>query len=1468
MKVAAGATGSVQKREGEAGRAASTKTILDGISGRAVPGELLAIMGPSGAGKTSLLNCLSHRNTGFEGKVLVNKKPLSDQTFASITAYMHQTELFLPDLTVREHLAFKARLQLDPSMSSAERAQRVSKVIFQLGLQESADVQIGWPNGDGRGAGGISRNERKRLNFATEIISEPSLLFVDERTTGLDSHMAESVVRQLRRLADPDDDDDDDEGNGEWEEKDKGGNASSGDSARRSNTGQRRTVIATIHQPSSDIFRLFHRLLLLVDGRVAYQGPAAAVADYFARIEYPVPDYVNPADFLMRLFVDPQRPDESMRNRATICDAYTALPASSALATCAAALPPGAAGFDPPPRYTTSCCRQLAELTARDVRMRARSKLALRTALARTVVLGVFFGLLFLRYDVDQASFAFVNVCLFFLVFIPGLTTAMTMTQELPAMMPTVLREHKGGSYHVGVYILSKYLVDVPYDGVLCLMWAAIIYWMAGFGAWSGRTFFLFFLIVWLTGYAFAGIGYMASACTRDPNVATIILIAVMIPSMLFGGLMIPLNAMPVFLGWLAELSTVRYGFELMMRAQWQDYGEIPCPASIAPSPLGQTAVDHVVGGNTTTMPSPSPSGEVGRAGGAAATASVRSPRCPPLTGSLVISKTGMSEGAATMWRMVGLLIGWAFLFRLIAALCLVRRARRSQAMGTIADTHQSLRGGGDNDGGDSGGGDGGGGGGKIKKEGVNGEAGGGRGGDGSTDPVGNDNDQSGGVAAAAPPDSGRGDDEAAAATSTSVIAVARREAAEEEAELDVAAPVQPEENDNAPAAAAAAVVETETKAREPAIALTVGRMEEGGGDKDEGQVHVEKMRVMGTREDKVEVLLQWRDLSFAVRRARPSGGKDKAATKTGKKTRPNAAAVVDEGGPTTAATTTSGSSSSSSSASSEFRVLDRVSGEAAPGEMVAVMGPSGCGKSTLLQCLAMRQVPTGGAVTMNGEPAASVADSMRRHTAFMHQEERFFGLLTVREHLQFQARLRMDATLPLGRRLAVVEACIDELGLGKCAATQIGEIGAGISGGERKRLSFATEMLVDPSVFLSDEPTSGLDSSMAESVVGYMRALARGLPGQGIPRRTIVVTIHQPSAEIFALFDKLVILARGRVAFFGKAADALGYFDSLAQPGGGAIDGLTVCPKDTNPADHFMRLISTLVDDKAASTLAAAATDSEDGGSGGNSTGSRIAGCGVGACRLYLQCLDQARGGAARIRRSGRGSCWLSYVVVPVVPVVIVFGGVVRRLLLQAVHDAPAARGSDSAPEPDDVQGRGGPDAVHRSAVWPNLPADGAGRISGHALCCQRSLHDDDDEHGVHLRLRARAGDAPSAPQRSARAPEPHVRPGALHLGALDLGPPRRRHHGPRLQRPHLWPHGPPELRRALRHQPSCRLHVRLRRLHVGLHRRRQRRHRLPHFSGPRVSLDDGVRIHAAAKLDSSGFRLGRVHELLPLRV
>ena len=121
----------------------------------------------------------------------------------------------------------------------------------------------------------------------------------------------------------------------------------------------------------------------------------------------------------------------------------------------------------------------------------------------------------------------------------------------------------------------------------------------------------------------------------------------------------------------------------------------------------------------------------------------------------------------------------------------------------------------------------------------------------------------------------------------------------------------------------------------------------------------------------------------------------------------------------------------------------------------------------------------------------------------------------------------------------------------------------------------------------------------MAESVVGYMRALARGLPGQGIPRRTIVVTIHQPSAEIFALFDKLVILARGRVAFFGKAADALGYFDSLAQPGGGAIDGLTVCPKDTNPADHFMRLISTLVDDKAASTLAAAATDSEDGGSG-----------------------------------------------------------------------------------------------------------------------------------------------------------------------------------------------------------------------------------------------------------------------------
>lgn len=134
---------------------------------------------------------------------------------------------------------------------------------------------------------------------------------------------------------------------------------------------------------------------------------------------------------------------------------------------------------------------------------------------------------------------------------------------------------------------------------------------------------------------------------------------------------------------------------------------------------------------------------------------------------------------------------------------------------------------------------------------------------------------------------------------------------------------------------------------------------------------------------------------------------------------------------------------------------------------------------------------------------------------------------------------LRMGRHVPYSQKLARVNEVIIELSLRKCANTVIGSPGRikGLSGGERKRLAFASEALTDPHLLLCDEPTSGLDSFMAHSVLQVLKRLA----DKG---KTIIITIHQPSSELFGMFDKILLIAEGRPAFLGSPGQATEFFD------------------------------------------------------------------------------------------------------------------------------------------------------------------------------------------------------------------------------------------------------------------------------------------------------------------------------------
>ena len=250
--------------------------------------------------------------------------------------------------------------------------------------------------------------------------------------------------------------------------------------------------------------------------------------------------------------------------------------------------------------------------------------------------------------------------------------------------------------------------------------------------------------------------------------------------------------------------------------------------------------------------------------------------------------------------------------------------------------------------------------------------------------------------------------------------------------------------------------------------------------------------------------------------------------------------------------------------AGGERLILNGVSGYCEPGSVTALMGATGSGKTTLLSALANRlEVPTrlstASRIRYGGE---AWSKSLKRLVGFVEQDDIVVPELTVRQTLRFAARLRLpadteDSALKLERR---VNEVIDQLALGKCVDTPIGSVAArGVSGGERKRVCIASELLAEPRLLFLDEPTSGLDSETALVLVRSLRRLAAE---EGV---TIVCSIHQPNSQVFTNFQQLCFLHAGRMVFFGEAqAASLAHFSGLVG---------SKCPAHYNPPDWYMEL-------------------------------------------------------------------------------------------------------------------------------------------------------------------------------------------------------------------------------------------------------------------------------------------------------
>ncbi|CAG9325716.1 unnamed protein product [Blepharisma stoltei] len=492
--------------------------ILKAVSGKANPGELLVLMGSSGAGKTTLLNILAGRlkssnNAKIIGQITANGTNIKDIDFGYYSAYVTQEDILLPNLTPRESLMFSSRLRM-PGHYNAH-VDRVNTIIQDLRLMKCADNVIGSITKKG-----LSGGERKRVCIGMELITDPIVLLLDEPTSGLDSFTAEVVIDLL------------------IEQARKG-----------------RTVMSTIHQPSTSIFDKFDRLILLAEGHLVYQGKAKDSPKYFAKTGYEVPKLMNPADFYMRLLhvVDRKHPTQEEHDKIeNLVSAYNSIETTddydkSALEPLANKHLVAATNF----------AEQFVLLFRRAWINARRDPLAGQLLFAEYIMVAVLVDLICNNLAKNYDSARTRTQLLFLSMATVAFFSCQNAAMQFPSETPLFLKESKQRIYSTASYYLSKSIADLPMQFLPLLVYCLMVYWTIPFNDYDASKFFIFYFVLVLLQIAAIGLGYILGCMVKTETVALAICPIFLQPMMLYSGLFPSVNHYPEGFSWIQYISVI-----------------------------------------------------------------------------------------------------------------------------------------------------------------------------------------------------------------------------------------------------------------------------------------------------------------------------------------------------------------------------------------------------------------------------------------------------------------------------------------------------------------------------------------------------------------------------------------------------------------------------------------------------------------------------------------------------------------------------------------------------------------------------------------------------------------------------------------------------------------------------------------------------------------------------------------------
>ncbi|KAM5255490.1 broad substrate specificity ATP-binding cassette transporter ABCG2 [Ctenodactylus gundi] len=523
------------------------KEILSNINGIMRPG-LNAILGPTGGGKSSLLDVLAARKDprGLSGEVLINGAP-QPANFKCNSGYVVQDDVVMGTLTVRENLQFSAALRLPTTMPNHEKNERINTIIKELGLDKVADSKVGT-----QFIRGVSGGERKRTSIGMELITDPSILFLDEPTTGLDASTANAVLLLLKRM---------------------------------SKLG--RTVIFSIHQPRYSIFKLFDSLTLLASGKLMFHGPAQEALEYFSAAGYHCEAYNNPADFFLDVINGDSSAvvlsreeegceEEPSKREKPILEKLAEFYANSSFHRDTKAELDQIWGGQKRKKslafkeitYVTPFCHQLKWIAKRSFKNLLRNPQASVAQIIVTIVLGLVIGAIYFGLKNDNTGIQNRAGVLFFLT-TNQCFSSVSAVELFVVEKKLFIHEYISGYYRVSSYFFGKLLSDLlPMRLLPSIIFTCILYFMLGLKPVVEAFFIMMFTLI-LVAYTASSMGLAIAAGQSVVSVATLFMTISFVFMMLFSGLLVNLRTIGAWLSWLQYFSIPRYGYTALQHNEF-----------------------------------------------------------------------------------------------------------------------------------------------------------------------------------------------------------------------------------------------------------------------------------------------------------------------------------------------------------------------------------------------------------------------------------------------------------------------------------------------------------------------------------------------------------------------------------------------------------------------------------------------------------------------------------------------------------------------------------------------------------------------------------------------------------------------------------------------------------------------------------------------------------------------------------